>query len=120
MKNETPENTQAPTVATSDISFEVGFKGEKTRLNLRMISVSEEMEFSQKLNDISDSDEQKSEKEFEICLDALVDCYDGDGKFLREKFSAFNVKNERIVRAAFNQFRASLQPEISFLPLSVQ
>ena len=103
--------------STADISFEVGYKDDKTRFDLRMISVSEESELNQRLNDVADDDASKPEKEYRICLDALADfSHDTeDGAKLREKFSAVNLKSERIVRGAFNVFRNALAPEVSFL-----
>lgn len=102
---------------TADISFEVGFKGDKTRFDLRLISVSEEQELAQKFSDIPDSDEMKMQKEYELCVNALCDFSHNpaDAAKLHEKFDMqFNVRNERTIRAAYQQFKYSLSPEINF------
>lgn len=102
---------------TADISFEVGYKNDKTRFNLRLISVAEETETTQKLNDLADNDVEKAGKEYNICLDALCAFSHApeDAAALRERFADFNVRNERIVRGAFNQFRYALAPTVDFL-----
>lgn len=100
---------------TADISFEVGFK-EKTRFNLRMITVAEETQVQMKFNDIADAEETKELKEYNICLDALIRfSVSGDGDRLRTRFADPTPQNERIVRAAYSQFKISLQPDIIFL-----
>ena len=105
MKNDSP--------STADISFEVGYKDDKTRFDMRMISVSEEMEINQQFANIESSD---TAKEYEICLSALADFSNSaeDGTKLREKFSNMNIRNERIVRTAYQQFKYALSPETNF------
>ena len=98
----------------ADISFEVGYGKDKTRFDLRMISVAEENSVQQKFNDLADSDSDKSGKEYRICLDALVE-FSENGAEIREKFAEMTLKNERIIRGAFQQFRLALSPDINFL-----
>ena len=101
----------------ADISFEVGYKDDKTRFDLRMISVSEETELNQQFSDIADTDPEKTNKEYQLCLSALAGFSHSteDGEKLREKFAEINLKKERVLRAAFQQFKYSLSPDVSFL-----
>ncbi len=101
---------------TADISFEVGFKDDKTRFDLRMISVSEESELNQRFSDIVDSDSDKTSAETAICLETLAAFSHSseDGEKIRQKFSEKSVKNERVIRTAYQQFKYALQPEVNF------
>ena len=102
--------------STADISFEVGYKDDKTRFDLKLISVSDETEINQRFSDIADSDTDKTGKETAICLDALVTFsqHPEDGEKIRQKLSDVNIKSERIIRTAYQQFKLALSPEVNF------
>lgn len=104
---------QKETTRTADISFEIGYKENKTRFDLRMISVAEEMEIQEQFNNLADNDSEKSAKEYQICLDALSKFSVND--FDKTNFSEMDVKNERVIRAAYRQFMYAMNPTIDFL-----
>lgn len=99
-----------------EISFSVGYAGEKFQFDLRFISIAEEMEYSQKFNDISDNNDLKSQKEWEICKSALIEfsMTEEGGRAIAERFTRMDIKSERIIRTAYAQFRSSLQPDVFF------
>ncbi len=99
-----------------EISFEVGFKDDKTRFDLNFISVAAEQEIQQQFNDLADSEGGKSEKEYKICLDALVkfSASDSQAQIIDKKFREYNLRNERIIRKAYLTFKAQLDPDVFF------
>ncbi|HEX8289828.1 MAG TPA: hypothetical protein VF556_17735 [Pyrinomonadaceae bacterium] len=109
------QNQENSETNNADISFEVGFRNNKTRFDLRMISIAEEEEIRLKFTDIADSDSEKEEKEYEICLEALTKFSVKLESGFRTKFSDRTVTNERIIRAAYREFRSALTPEVTFL-----
>lgn len=117
MNEEKEAKTEKPTTEKADISFEVGYGKEKTRFDLRMISVAEEEEISEEFTesaDISDKSE-KTEKEYWVCKNALYRFADKNAAHLKTSiFDTYNTKNERIIRRAYLMFKNGLEPESSF------
>lgn len=102
------------TIPVADISFEIGYKDDKTRFDLNFCSVSAETEIQQQFNNIEDSDSQKAELEYKICLDTLVKFSEKNGAEIKEKFSEMTARNERIIRSAYRNYTFAMNPEIDF------
>lgn len=118
--------------------LETGYGDSRVIFHLRMISVAEEDSVQQKFNDISDSDTDKWQKQFEICRDALGEFSTEmpqrlervKGEFTRvplvEKaetptaaidafFKERTIENERVIRDAYWLFKSQLASDSRFL-----
>lgn len=112
-------------------SIEIGYGEEKVIIHPGMISVAEQDDVQQRLNDVADTDTEKYQKEFEICREALEEFSAQPAeKLIKEKgeykrvpleggltkhFAERTVENERVVRGAYQLFLQQLQPEARFL-----
>lgn len=114
-----PKTESVEQTPKGDISFEIGFK-EKTRFDLRLISVAEEKAVTEKLTNLADldDDEKKSEKEYQVYLTALVESSESAeaGEAIRRKFQdrTANKYNEREIYSAYWTFKQKLQPDVVF------
>jgi hypothetical protein len=118
--------------------IEIGFGESKVIFHLRMISVAEEDAVQQKFNDISDSDTDKWQKQYDVCRDALGEfSVEMPQTLLKEKaefkrvplveaaetptaaidvfFKERTIENERTIRDAFWLFKSQLASESRFL-----
>lgn len=118
--------------------IEVGYGDSKVIFFMRMVSIAEQDEVEQKFNDISDTDTEKWQKEFQICRDCLG-AFSSEmpqrlekekGEFVRvplvenaatptdaidKFFKERTIENERVVRDAYRLFKAQLSPDSRFL-----
>lgn len=112
-------------------SFEIGYGDDKVIIHPKLVTVAESEDVQRKLNDITDTDTEKYQKEFEICRGAL-DAFSAKPaeKLVKEKgeykrvpieggltahFATRTVESERIVREAYQIVMALQRPDSRFL-----
>jgi hypothetical protein len=118
--------------------FKVGYGDEQIVFHPRMATLAEQTDVQQKFNNISDSDEEKYQKEFDILIEAVSEwsletpkkLVKVKGEFKREPlvenaestldamkryFAERTAEDERVLRAAYNSYVSQMSPEISFL-----
>lgn len=111
--------------------LEIGYGENKIIIYPKMISVAEQDDFQQQLNDLADTDTEKYKKEFEICRAALESMSEKPAeKLVKEKgefkkvkiegglsahFLERTIENERVVRDAYQIVLSQMRPESRFL-----
>jgi hypothetical protein len=118
--------------------FKSGYGDVKVAFYPRMATIAEQEEIEARLLDISDADELKNQRKFEIYRQAigewsaempqLIVKERGEVKFvplvedaatateaIESFFSERTAENERVIRAAYNAFVNLFQPETDFL-----
>jgi hypothetical protein len=118
--------------------FKVGYGDEQIVFHPRMATLAEVDDVRQQLNDISDSDEEKYQKDYEIRIAAISEwsaeapqkLVKEKGEFVRQPlvenaestldamkrfFGDRTPENERVIRAAYNAFDLQFNPTIDFL-----
>lgn len=120
-------------------SIVVGFGGdEEVVFHPRAISLAEQEDVSMKFSDISDSDDEKSQKEFDLCKQAVAEWSEKiPQKLIREKgevkfvdlvenpessldaieryFGERTNENERVIREAYFLILGQQKPNSRFL-----
>ncbi len=119
-------------------SFKVGFGEDQVVFHPRMTTIAEFDDIQQKLNDIKDSDEEKYQKQFDICIEALADwSSEAPQKLVKEKgefkrvdlvenaespldamkrfFAERSAENERVIREAYQLYLIQMRPTSDFL-----
>ncbi len=111
--------------------IEIGYGDEKIVIRPRMMSVAEQDELTAQFADISDTDTDKYQKEFEICRDAL-DAFSAQpaAQLVKEKgeykrvpieggltkhFADRSIEAERVVREAYQLVLLQQRPESRFI-----
>jgi hypothetical protein len=111
--------------------LEIGYGAEKVIFSLRTMSLQEEDRYTSKRTDISENDDERYLKYYELYKDALgefsteIPTLNGKpiGKgsaveVIQEYFKERSPEKERLARLAYLAYRNSLEPEYRFLPLS--
>jgi hypothetical protein len=119
-------------------SFKIGYGDDQVVFHPRMASIAEFDDVQLKLNDIKDSDEEKYQKQFDICIEAIAEwSSETPQKLVKEKgefkrvdlvenpessldalkryFAQRTPEGERIIREAYQLFLVGMRPESSFL-----
>ena len=111
--------------------FEIGYGEDKVVIHPRLATVAEVDDVQRQLNDISDSDTEKYNLEFQICRDAL-DAWSkvpaeklvkDKGEYKRVKiegglkahYAERTPENERIVREAYQIVCTQFRPDSRFV-----
>lgn len=118
--------------------IEIGYGESKVIFYLRMISVAEESELTDRFTAIADADFEKWQKQFDVCKNALgefseqmperlekekgefkkvplVDIAETPTAAIDQFFKERTIENERVIRDAYWLFKSQLASESRFL-----